>query len=304
VLFSSTYASDYFAAAVTEDFVHGGSWDKNGTIQLLLDNPSYIQAINYSQVLQSMQEKIDTLHQLNSDACRSAYNGPIVQAPYRSVLVVTNYTQNDSWIAGFFDTPELNGNDTLNPKVANDEKTGPSYTFQNWAEGALLNVTVEQLPCNRTNNNSLYFAVTSTANLSALNLNPDTVCSGVEYCLAEPAGNYSLNCTISANTTLLLAVIICNAIKAACLIITLISWRIDTLAVLGDAIASFMDYPDRTTKALGTLEYSTVRTQFDPQKGSFLEQFRETRRRQQWEGKQYRWAHVLDTATDGITFLG
>jgi hypothetical protein len=289
---------------VTEDFVQGGSWDKNGTLQLLLDNPSYLQAMNYSQVLQSIQDKIDTMHQLDSNACRSAYNEPIVQAPYRSVLLVTNYTQDDSWLAGFYDTPEVNGDDTGNGTIT-FETTGYPYTFQNWADGALLNVRVQKFPCQHADNSSLHFAVTSTGNLTALNLDPDVVCAGVDYCLAEPADNYSLNCTISANTTLLLAVIICNAIKVACLIITLVTWRTDPLAVLGDAVASYMDYPDKTTKALGTLTYATVRTYFDPQKGSFLEQFRATKSwRHQWEGKQYRWGHALRTITDFIMFIG
>ena len=284
---------------MTEDFVQGGSWDKAGTLQLLLDNPSYLQAVNYSQVLQSTQDKINGLHQLDSNACKSAYNEPIVQAPYRSVLIVTNYTQGDSWLAGFYDKPELNGNG------ATSETTGYPYTFQNWAVGALLNVSVQKRPCQHADNSSLHFAVTSTANLTALNLDPDVVCAGVDYCLAESADNYSLNCTISGNTTLLLAVIICNAIKAACLIITLVCWRTNPLAVLGDAVASYMDYPDRTTKALGTLTYSLVRTYFDLQEGSFLEQFRAIRAwRRPWDGKQYRWGHAVGTVTDFIMFIG
>ena len=67
----------------------------------------------------------------------------------------------------------------------------------------------------------------------------------LQYCLSVPAEEH---CKLQFSLTIMIIVIVCNLIKTVCM--STIAWKQDPepLVTLGDAIASFMDRPDVTTK--------------------------------------------------------
>ncbi|KAL6714604.1 hypothetical protein ACLMJK_008029 [Lecanora helva] len=66
----------------------------------------------------------------------------------------------------------------------------------------------------------------------------------VEYCLAE---SIEPHCIVTFNVFLLLIAVICNAVKAAALLTLLFLPGFKPLITVGDAIASFLTYPDQIT---------------------------------------------------------
>lgn len=79
----------------------------------------------------------------------------------------------------------------------------------------------------------------------------------VQYCLAE---TLEPHCTVAISTSLLSVVIVCNVVKACCLLFTLlINIRFNPLATVGDAISSFISHPDATTRGKGPLSALDVR---------------------------------------------
>jgi hypothetical protein len=184
-----------------------------------------------------MQNSSSNLTKLTNSECQSAFGTTKVQSPYLNVLVVTNYTSNDSFINGLIYYPET-GMESIP-----------------WFNKNASNITVEG--CTQTWN------YTQGSNWSL----PECTCSNnecilerafVQDCLAQPAGDFDVQCTISISLNLLIAVIVCNALKAICFICTLRATSFRPLVTVGDAVASFMDRPDPTTVACGPLSAATV----------------------------------------------
>ena len=69
----------------------------------------------------------------------------------------------------------------------------------------------------------------------------------VEYCLSEPMEQ---QCSIELSVPLAIIVIICNTVKAAILLFILYCVKGDPLLTTGDAISSFLERQDGTTKGM------------------------------------------------------
>ena len=69
--------------------------------------------------------------------------------------------------------------------------------------------------------------------------------SRIQYCLSDPVDEH---CKLQFSLAIMIAVIVCNLVKTIC--ISVIAWKPnwEPLVTLGDAIASFLDRPDVTTK--------------------------------------------------------
>lgn len=78
--------------------------------------------------------------------------------------------------------------------------------------------------------------------------------STVKYCLVEEVDPA---CSIGLQSNLLWAVICCNMVKIGCFAV-LIFMDFSPLVILGDAIASFLSYPDMTTAGLGPISIRDV----------------------------------------------
>ncbi|OJJ46763.1 hypothetical protein ASPZODRAFT_66871 [Penicilliopsis zonata CBS 506.65] len=67
----------------------------------------------------------------------------------------------------------------------------------------------------------------------------------ISYCLSEKVDG---KCQLFFSPAIVLCVIICNAIKVACMYLTAKTSRKQILFTVGDGIASFLTHPDETTK--------------------------------------------------------
>jgi len=185
-----------------------------------------------------MYNTSSNLMKLSNSECQSAFGTSKVQSPYLNVLVVTNYTSNNAFIDGLLSYPESG---------------------------------ISSLPWFNENTNMSVFGCTSTYNYTqgqGTNWSlPTCACSDnecvveqafIQDCLAQPTGDFNVQCTISISLNMLIAVIVCNAMKAICFICMLRATSFHPLATVGDAVASFLNRPDPTTVACGPLSAETV----------------------------------------------
>lgn len=71
-----------------------------------------------------------------------------------------------------------------------------------------------------------------------------------QFCLAE---QFPPACSVQLSIGLMVLVIICNAVKASCILATATRREFKPLVTIGDSIESFMEDPDPTTAKQGTL---------------------------------------------------
>lgn len=91
------------------------------------------------------------------------------------------------------------------------------------------------------------------------------------------------SCKIQLSQTVLYIVIACNILKVAVMAFTL--WRVNnetTIVTLGDAIKSFLQTPDNTTKNVCLMSRQTVDWLWKASPEVQFSQKFKTRRRQKW----------------------
>ncbi|KAL8635766.1 MAG: hypothetical protein Q9228_006781, partial [Teloschistes exilis] len=96
----------------------------------------------------------------------------------------------------------------------------------------------------------------------------------VEYCLSKQVEEL---CRLQFSPALLIIVIICNAIKASCMLLMIYQRDSEPLVTLGDAVASFLDEPDCTTRD------NCVTTKYHFMNGTW------TKGSKPWETQEHRW---------------
>ena len=72
----------------------------------------------------------------------------------------------------------------------------------------------------------------------------------IKYCLSEPAPD---QCVLYFNTSIAVMVNSINAAKLLAFIFIFFAIRSPPLLTIGDAVASFLERPDETTRGLGTV---------------------------------------------------
>jgi hypothetical protein len=235
-----------------------------------------------------MQQNIEHLTRLDTSTCESMHKSLPIKSPYRNTLLVTSAKQNDTWLTGMLGFPET---------------YIPENSFKAWMYGeAYLGASLCSPPSWEGVNKSLPL-IFSNYTKGSDGYDCHVYNAPVKFCLAESANEFSLNCTISANTTMFIIVIVCNVVKLACLAISITAWKFRPLAVIGDAIASFMERPDPTTDGLGPLSCRMV-VLFPAQKSSFRQKLKTlgTKGRSwngsydiRWRNKSYRWKHAISS---------
>jgi hypothetical protein len=92
-----------------------------------------------------------------------------------------------------------------------------------------------------------------TAYLAELKANPSEWTVGghrVEYCLSQPAGDV---CKLYFSPPIAGVVLGMNVIKAVAIGLVLYTLKDAPLLTLGDAVGSFLEFPDETTESMGTV---------------------------------------------------
>lgn len=87
--------------------------------------------------------------------------------------------------------------------------------------------------------------------------NWETFSYSVDYCLSEPMEEF---CRLEFSMTIMIVIVVCNLIKTICMVLTVWKQKTPPLATIGDAIASFVEVPDRTTKGMCTVSKKDICT--------------------------------------------
>jgi len=279
------------AAAVTENFLNGGAWNKsfvNNTFnsENIRDQGDKTR-LSYSETLSQLQNSSSNLTKLTNSECQSAFGTPKIQSPYLNILVVTNLTSNNSFIDGLLFSPET-GMDTF-PWFNKTFSRASSYQCR----GTEFNYTQGQ-----SSDSSIPICTCSNSSSSSCSVDQNR--AFVQDCLVQPVGDFGLQCTISISLKLLIAVIVCNALKAICFVCTLRAKSFHPLATVGDAVASFLDRPDPTTIACGPLQALKIENpgvEFLGINGPWTQKIRNWKKAYVWrsEKKARKWGHAIKT---------
>ena len=242
--FETTTANNYVAVSVTEDFLHGASWTSfNNTFDDSLDKLQH--------AAQAAQ-----LKRLENADCIRAY-GQQMQHNRRDVLLVSKTT----------DPVYVNNTSTSAFAVYNDPFMASGGTTFSWICGAEAFSDAEDdyvWECDASYLDS--FAATSANRWIPGEPKYDGATSygdqqnlTVSYCLSELVPEL---CKVNLVPIILGVVIVCNAIKIAAFLGTLwISQRKKPLITTGDAIQSFLERRDTSTKGrclVSKEEYETT----------------------------------------------
>lgn len=172
-----------------------------------------------------LQMQNDTLKVVGNAQCLTEYESVWKMTGLSNLLIVTNANQqgllivtaSDYWTAG------VTFDNNLDPCVS----VGNSTTWQ-----------MTNIPEITVSNSNLTSNWTETYNAT------------VEYCFVE---RYPPPCRIKGSPMIFLMVMLSNLVKLACLVIVLCQSSFKPLATVGDAISSFLEDPDSTTKGLGPI---------------------------------------------------
>lgn len=245
------------AAIVTEDFVEGGYWNKTRAANLLeglgLTNEGAVSSNEGLSSITSLQDRASDLERLGNAECIQAYGTSTLVSNWLNVLVVTNSTQRDGLLTfDYHDSTSSYDEDWIcNRQDSSSSCDTESMTSNadNWTINTyyVLDTVIDYFyPGNAIGNYTTSATVFTTG-----------PAAGVRYCLAE---KFMPHCSVSVSTPLLSIVIVCNVLKVCCMVSTLFIHNFTPLATIGDAIASFMRYPDRMTEGKGPLSAVDVRS--------------------------------------------
>ncbi|KAH7310628.1 hypothetical protein B0I35DRAFT_439442 [Stachybotrys elegans] len=217
----------YQAELVTEDFVRGGWYNNTGMLSSWrVNRPSIIKQMQASAIA-------GNLTRLENAECLDVYADRELPTRWKNVLVVTSLKFNSSLI----DTrPAMNFN--IDSYSGTAGEGGICF-----ADDGYVNDQCEIRDVNGTKEWSII-----NKELCDQDLCHESGPAPVLYCLAEP---FAPLCTVEINLTLLGIVIAFNVVKICCLITTVLAVRFQPLSTIGDAIASFLDFPDHTTANMG-----------------------------------------------------
>lgn len=255
MVYSTTSANDYVAALVTEDFITGGYW--NETVTLQTDYGVDPATNKTGPAIKQLQNEVSGLTRLENADCIRAFGTTTIVTKWRNVLLVSDFEQPDQSLIQFYSHVIQEGYDDLDwvcNGTAVDRVKCDTASLILDASTWTLNGSQHCVE----NYTEIYDYGTYNHTYSSLRTCEDPLpfTANVKYCLAQTA---EPECTVAISTPLLSVVIVCNVLKIVCMLLTLVHTHFSPLATVGDAIASFMRYPDKTTELRGPLSALDVR---------------------------------------------
>ena len=222
-VFSSLCTQRFDAYVVSSDFLTGKAFNASENTSDLSFTFSSSNDYNTTlDTLQDYQNNQTSLVKLDNKACVDVYSAPIISTHSDLLFVTSRIGVNSSLLA-------IGGN-VDSPIIIN--------TTQDDAGLQARNIFCMFQLCESPG------TVLDPQNMTFYDFNPDWT-AYVEYCLSKPVEEH---CKLQFSLTIMIEVIICNMMKTVCM--TIILWKQDPepLVTLGDAIASFLDQPDITTR--------------------------------------------------------
>ncbi|KAK3380710.1 hypothetical protein B0T24DRAFT_616099 [Lasiosphaeria ovina] len=282
-VFVSLTANEYTVAVATQDFVDGANFTLPVADPVAMD------------FLRSMQQNLSTYERLDPIACIQAY-GVDFLSDRRHILAVVLIPPDAG--SGDEGANEKRDNDDAgdggDDSPSNSTDTGPLLGYLDWTYDAVQNSWV----CGTSVDGSGVLVPEDINDFDcdvgeALSDLPITFGDWqLDHCLSERVVD---RCRLQFSLPIMFVVIACNAIKLVAILATLLRKQ-SPLLTLGDAIASFLERPDPTTRGMGTAsiaDFRAGRWRDDPlpQRWEYTRHFR-------WEAVGlWRWA-----ATNGFAF--
>jgi len=236
-------ANSYFAAIVTPDFLNPeSSYYYNQT-----NTASTSPVVPRPESIAAYHQNSSSLQFLDKNTCLDAYNSAY-QSNHRNVLLVVNtiYAQPLVTVTGF--VPDAGHSTPVWPCDGNDllGRSGIPATEICDTDFLRKNTSwhINMLLCESNSSNGHACTKSQVLDLE------------VNYCLAESSEGH---CSIELVPQVLLIVVICNSIKVVCLAVILLLPRFQPVAIIGDAISSFLEMPDPITQSVGPISAKQAR---------------------------------------------
>ena len=177
--------------------------------------------------LQTYQKNQTSLVRLENKACSKAFTAPIISST-SALLLISDYSNSSASLIGY---------GYRDSRFPSGGHIMPSHVSYGWNESYGLSETLEEP-----------FRVWTEPMVEPVGEyeDPDLPTkSRIQYCLTKCEEEH---CKLQFSLAIMIVVITCNLLKTICM--SKIAWKQDRepLVTLGDAVASFLDRPDMTTK--------------------------------------------------------
>ena len=237
-VFSSLCSRQYNVFLVSSEFIDGAPFN----LSTLTYDSNFLDLSSATNILQDYQNNQTSLVKLENKDCVEVYEAPIVSANSDLILVSTHsnatnsllYYDLDQASQLLIDSKGFSGYCSL-PLLKNCDLSGLA-NGQGWSIHVddEDNVNDEDGVDYVEGVGENTFLTTSIANETR-----------IQYCLSKRVEEH---CKLQFSLAIMIVVIMCNLIKTICM--SIIAWKQDPepLVTLGDAIASFLDRPDESTK--------------------------------------------------------
>lgn len=229
-VFSSVSARDYRVFTVTRDFLTGAPFDVSGAIikpdHYVGDKyfPAYFFPRDYpaaTEAAELMFDNLPRLRRLENKECIEEYSKDIISGRSH-VLMITSDKNDTNSLLDFWPS--------VRPNFVEPWEYHPP-----WPCDYPMEISANSRNTNRTCDVGQKAAEASTWHMNG---------RPIEYCLSQLVQEH---CQVQFSVAIMAVIIACNVVK----IITVgyIAWtRPLNLVTLGDAVASFLDKADKTTK--------------------------------------------------------
>ena len=242
-VFSSLCTRQYNVFLVSNDFLLGSPFDMTRLFDIntgaAATDDSLPEALldTLETTLQNYQKNLTALAVLENNACIQAYTAPVISSE-SDLLIVTDSNDTNITLLGLLHNVES--------QLVN---ATPEYAFclfpgtcdvsnnpQDWSIESFASVVPGYPESYDLSNGELVLVNDVIGSLEEL---------PVQYCLSQRVEEH---CKLQFSVVIMVMVMICNLIKTVSM--GWIAWKQDPepLVTLGDAIVSFLDRPDITTK--------------------------------------------------------
>ena len=230
-VFSTLSAQQFNAFLVTTEFLDGAPFNVSAPVPGIDNDNNTLQALQ-TTLQASLQEykAEDAFVKLESKKCVDTYSTPIISIN-SDLILVSNYSDANNSLLWYDQdligapNEDYNG-DSVFCSLGLCDDTGAVVDPQNLSFNLSAMYNMRYF-----HNNDTYGTISGL--------------SSIDYCLSKPVREH---CKLQFSLTIMIVVIVCNMIETVCMIIILWKQDLEPLVTLGDAIASFLDRPDVTTK--------------------------------------------------------
>jgi hypothetical protein len=281
-IFETLAANQYHASVVTEGFLTGGSiatdLDATGYGDNSLRDPSYLAALQ--QKLMSQPERFKTL---SNEECINKYSGSFI-TDAADVIGITkdaldSITNTTVWVYSTLQEVQvINGAWLYHADIQNSAGVIIPTPRGDFSVGHLL-ICADHV--REQEDSSWTEKYCSINDISRNSTSWSVFGKSISYCLSEIRPE---QCQLQFSITILWVVIVFNLIKALSMLWILFRLRDHPLVTLGDAVSSFLQRPDQTTKGYCLLSRADVERGQWPGVSSYESSLRDQSSGRRWFG--------------------